>query len=213
MAVWIEWSIRGQQAHAEIWCNRAAKSGLRGKSTDVDNIGKGVVKCSWPASQTGIPQVKARVGSDKAVTSSEGSYDVRTGTAPLPSPQKSSMWTTCRLTHVLVQLDHEYGSNNPILGDCSEQIWYHRHLDTVRLRRSVKIPVIFAFWSHWCYLGGKTLIVKADCLSWMDLETIIPSEVSQKEKNKSGILTQYMWNLKKTGMDDLIYKAEIKTQM
>ena len=46
----------------------------------------------------------------------------------------------------------------------------------------------------------------------MDLETIIPSEVSQKEKNKSGILTQYMWNLKKTGMDDLIYKAEIKTQ-
>ena len=88
-------------------------------------------------------------------------------------------------------------SRNPILGDCSEQIWYHRHLDTVRLRRSVKIPVIFAFWSHWCYLGGKTLIVKADCLSWMDLETIIPSEVSQKEKNKSCILTQYMWNLKK----------------
>ena len=37
-----------------------------------DNIIKGVVKCSWPASQTGIPQVKVRAGSDKAVTSSEG---------------------------------------------------------------------------------------------------------------------------------------------
>ena len=31
---------------------------------------------------------------------------------------------------------------------------------------------------------------------WMDLETVIQSEVSQKEKNKYCILT-YIWNLKK----------------
>ena len=31
---------------------------------------------------------------------------------------------------------------------------------------------------------------------WMDLETIIQSEVSQKEKNKYRML-RYIWNLKK----------------
>ena len=33
--------------------------------------------------------------------------------------------------------------------------------------------------------------------TWMDLETIIQSEVSQKEKNKYHILNAYMWNLEK----------------
>ena len=32
---------------------------------------------------------------------------------------------------------------------------------------------------------------------WMDLDTVIQSEVSQKEKNKYRILNAYMWNLKK----------------
>ena len=32
---------------------------------------------------------------------------------------------------------------------------------------------------------------------WMDLETIIQSEVSQKEKNKYRILNAYTWNLEK----------------
>ena len=31
---------------------------------------------------------------------------------------------------------------------------------------------------------------------WMDIETVIQSEVSQKEKNKYCMLT-YIWNLKK----------------
>ena len=31
----------------------------------------------------------------------------------------------------------------------------------------------------------------------MDLETIIQSEVSQKEKNKYCIISTYMWNLEK----------------
>ena len=33
--------------------------------------------------------------------------------------------------------------------------------------------------------------------TWMDLETIIQSEVSQKEKNKYRILNAYTWNLEK----------------
>jgi len=39
--------------------------------------------------------------------------------------------------------------------------------------------------------------------------TITWSEVSQKEKNKYGIL-MHMWNLKNIGLDDLAYKAEMK---
>ena len=33
--------------------------------------------------------------------------------------------------------------------------------------------------------------------TWMDLETVIQSEVCQKEKNKYRIFNAYMWNLKK----------------
>ena len=39
--------------------------------------------------------------------------------------------------------------------------------------------------------------------------TITWSEVSQKEKNKYGILMR-TWNLKNIGLDDLAYKAEMK---
>ena len=33
--------------------------------------------------------------------------------------------------------------------------------------------------------------------TWMDLETVIQSEVSQKEKNKYFYINTYMWNLEK----------------
>ena len=46
---------------------------------------------------------------------------------------------------------------------------------------------------------------------WMDLETVIKSEVSQKEKNKYHILT-FICGIQKNGIDDLICKAEIETQ-
>ena len=32
---------------------------------------------------------------------------------------------------------------------------------------------------------------------WMDVETVIQSEVSQKEKNNYHIIFAYMWNLEK----------------
>ena len=47
---------------------------------------------------------------------------------------------------------------------------------------------------------------------WLDLETVIQGEVSQKEKNKHYILT-HICGVQKNGIDDLIYKTEIKTQM
>ena len=46
---------------------------------------------------------------------------------------------------------------------------------------------------------------------WMDLESVIPSEVNQKEKNKYRMLT-HIWNLKeKNGTDEPSCRAGIKT--
>ena len=48
--------------------------------------------------------------------------------------------------------------------------------------------------------------------TWMDLETVIQSEVSQKEKNKYRILT-HICGTQKNGTDELVCRAEIQTQM
>ena len=48
--------------------------------------------------------------------------------------------------------------------------------------------------------------------TWMDLETVLQSEVSQKEKNKYHIL-MHICGIQKNGTDELICKAEIETQM
>ena len=46
---------------------------------------------------------------------------------------------------------------------------------------------------------------------WMDLESVIQSEVSQKEKSKC--IKTFICGIWKNGIDDLICKAEIETQM
>ena len=49
-------------------------------------------------------------------------------------------------------------------------------------------------------------------VKWMDLESVIQSEVSQKEKNKYRTLT-YIWNLKKKkSHEEPRGKMGIKTQ-
>ena len=48
--------------------------------------------------------------------------------------------------------------------------------------------------------------------TWMDLETVIKSEVSQKEKNKYRILTHICGTLK-NGTDVPVCRAEIETQL
>ena len=45
---------------------------------------------------------------------------------------------------------------------------------------------------------------------WMDLEIVILSEVSQTEKDKSYDIA-YMWNLKKKGANELIYKTKVES--
>ena len=46
----------------------------------------------------------------------------------------------------------------------------------------------------------------------MDLETVIQSEVSQKEKNKYRVL-MHTCETQKNGTDELVCKAEIETQI
>ena len=48
-------------------------------------------------------------------------------------------------------------------------------------------------------------------MRWMDLESVIQNEVSQKEKNKYCMLT-YIWNLKKKGSEEPSGRTGIKTQ-
>ena len=48
--------------------------------------------------------------------------------------------------------------------------------------------------------------------TWLDLETVIQGEVSQKEKNKYHILT-YTCGTQKNGTDEPVCRAEIETQM
>ena len=47
---------------------------------------------------------------------------------------------------------------------------------------------------------------------WMDLESVIQSELSQKEKNKYHILT-HICGIQKNGTDEPISRAGIETQM
>ena len=46
--------------------------------------------------------------------------------------------------------------------------------------------------------------------TWMDLEIVIPSEISQIERQISYDIT-YMWNLKNV-TNEFIYKSEIESQ-
>ena len=48
--------------------------------------------------------------------------------------------------------------------------------------------------------------------TWMDLETVIQSEVSQKEKNKYCIFT-HICGIQKNRTDEPVCQAEIETQM
>ena len=48
--------------------------------------------------------------------------------------------------------------------------------------------------------------------TWMNLETVIQSEVSQKEKNKYRILT-HVCGTYKNGTEGLVCRAEMETQI
>ena len=64
------------------------------------------------------------------------------------------------------------------------------------------------------YSAIKRNEIKLLIVRWMDLESVIQSEVSQKEKNKYCMLT-HIWNLKKkkNGSEEPRARTGIKTQM
>ena len=49
-------------------------------------------------------------------------------------------------------------------------------------------------------------------MTWVDLETVIQSDVSQKEKDKYHIIS-LTYGIQKNGTDELILKTEIESQM
>ena len=63
------------------------------------------------------------------------------------------------------------------------------------------------------YSAIKRNEMELSVVRWMDLESVIQSEVSQKEKNKYSMLT-YIWNLrkKKKGSEEPRVRTGIKTQ-
>ena len=61
------------------------------------------------------------------------------------------------------------------------------------------------------YSAIKKNKIMPSAATWMDLEIVILSEVSQTQKDKYYIA--YMWNLKKKGTDEQVCRAEVETQM
>ena len=62
------------------------------------------------------------------------------------------------------------------------------------------------------YLAIKRNEIGSFVETWMDLETVIQSDVSQKEKNKYLLLT-HICGIQKNGTDEPVCKAEIEAQM
>ena len=63
-----------------------------------------------------------------------------------------------------------------------------------------------------CHSAIKRNEIESFVETWMDLETVIQSEVSQKEKNKYHILT-HVCGTYKNGTDEPVCRAEVETQM
>ena len=77
-----------------------------------------------------------------------------------------------------------------------EQITKMRHIYTVEYYSAIKRNEI------------ELLVVR-----WMDLESVIQSEVSQKEKNKYRMLTHIYGIIKKNGSDEPRARTRINTEM
>ena len=61
-------------------------------------------------------------------------------------------------------------------------------------------------------LGHKKELNNAICSNMDGLEFVTLSEVSQTEKDKKSCDIAYMWDLKKSDTNELIYKTEVEPQ-
>ena len=61
------------------------------------------------------------------------------------------------------------------------------------------------------YLGIKKNKFESVIVRWMNLEPVMKSKVSQKEKNKYQVLT-HIHEIQKNSTDELIYKEGMETE-
>ena len=61
------------------------------------------------------------------------------------------------------------------------------------------------------YSAIKRNAFESVLMRWMNLEPILQSEVSQKEKDKSIIVT-HIYGIQKNGTEEFIYRATIEKQ-
>ena len=80
------------------------------------------------------------------------------------------------------------------------------------MNRSIdKEDVVYIYTMEY-YPAIKRNEIESFVETWMDLETVIQSEVSQKEKNKYRILT-HICGTQKNDTDELVCRAEIETDV
>ena len=96
----------------------------------------------------------------------------------------------CSLQHYLQQLEH--GTN---------QIYIYRRMDK---------EVMYIYTMEY-YSAIKRNAFESVLMRQRNLESIIQSEVSQKEKNKYRILT-YIYGIQKNDTEDFIYRAAMEKQ-
>ena len=60
-------------------------------------------------------------------------------------------------------------------------------------------------------LSHKRNTFESALMRWMNLEPIIQSEVSQKEKDKYHILT-HIYGIQKNGTEEFVYRATVEKQ-
>ena len=62
-----------------------------------------------------------------------------------------------------------------------------------------------------CYSAIKRNVFESVLMRWMNLEPIIQSKVSQKQKDKYRILT-HIYGIEKNGSEEFIYRAAMESQ-
>ena len=101
----------------------------------------------------------------------------------------------CSLQHYLQQRGHKKQPRCPTLDKCIKKQWY--------------------IYSMEYYSAIKRNEIESVLMRWMNLEPIIQSKVSQKEKNKYCILTYiyiYIYRLQNDDINDTNYRSIMEAQ-
>ena len=147
-------------------------------------------------------------------------------------------WWDCKLVQPLwrtvwrflrkLKIELPYDPAIPLLGIFPDKTIIQKHTCTptfiaalftiAKTRKQLKCPLtdewIKKMWYMYTmeyYSAIKRNDTELCVVRWMDLESVIQSELSQKEKNKYRILT-HICGIQKNGTDEPVCKAEIETQ-